>query len=156
MDRHPVPNHLLELRKRYRRYHEASEDRMHRCPASLAGNDALFSDIILPVNTTFEVEDIVPCIRQGDSFQSVLFMKEAIAPIGESKSDYQAVCEVSKKLGKYEEVTEGKTDAELIRAVFDGMEFNRFVSWEEFEEKGYFVIPVARTGRKTPRVYTCL
>jgi len=66
------------------------------------------------------------------------------------KSDYQAVCEVSKKLGKYEEVTEGKTDAELIRAVFDGMEFNRFVSWEEFEEKGYFVIPVAPDWEQDP------
>jgi molybdopterin guanine dinucleotide-containing S/N-oxide reductase-like protein len=113
-------------------------------------NDSLFSDIILPVNTTLEVEDIVPCLRDGDSFQSVVLMKDAISPIGESKSDYEAVCEVARKLGKYEEVTEGRTAAELVRAVFDGMGFDRLVSWEEFQEKGYVVIPVAQDWEKDP------
>jgi len=113
-------------------------------------NDALFSDIILPANTTLEVEDIMPCIRQGDHFQSVLLMRQAIEPIGESKSDYEAVCEVAKKLGKYEEVTDGKTVEELVKAVFDGMGFNNFISWEEFQEKGYYVIPVAPDWEKDP------
>lgn len=66
-------------------------------------NDVLFADIILPVNTTFEVNDIVPCLRDGDSFQTVLLMNKAIEPIGESKSDYEAVCEVAKKLMLQEE-----------------------------------------------------
>ena len=113
-------------------------------------NDALFSDIILPANTTLEVEDIVPCIRDGDSFQTVLLMKEAIQPIGESKSDYESVLEVAKKLGKYDEVTEGMTPKELVRAVFDGMGFDRLVSWEEFQEKDYVVIPVAQDWEKAP------
>lgn len=113
-------------------------------------NDVLFADIILPVNTTFEVNDIVPCLRDGDSFQTVLLMNKAIEPIGESKSDYEAVCEVAKKLDKYEEVTEGKTEAELIKAVFDGMGFNKLISWEEFQEKQYYVIPVAKDWDKAP------
>ncbi len=69
-------------------------------------------------------------------------MKQAIPPIGESKSDYEAVLEVAKKLGRFDDVTEGLTNAELIRAVFDSMGFDQHVSWEEFEEKGYWVIPV--------------
>lgn len=113
-------------------------------------NDVLFADIILPVNTTFEVNDIVPCLRDGDSFQTVLLMNKAIEPIGESKSDYEAVCEVAKKLDKYEEVTGGKTEEELIKAVFDGMGFNKLISWEEFKEKQYYVIPVAKDWDKAP------
>jgi trimethylamine-N-oxide reductase (cytochrome c) len=117
-------------------------------------NDCLYADIILPVNTTLEVEDISPCIRDGESFQSLVHMKEAITPIGESKSNYEAVCEIAKKLGKYKEVTEGKTSAELVRDVFDGMGFDKLISWEEFVEKGYYVIPVAEDWDKdTPGLY---
>ena len=113
-------------------------------------NDALFSDIILPINTTLEVEDIVPCIRDGDSFQSIVLMKDAISPLGESKSDYEAVLEVAKKLGKYNEVTEGRTPKDLVRAVFDSMGFDKLVSWEEFQEKDYCVIPVAKDWEEVP------
>jgi len=113
-------------------------------------NDVLLSDIILPTNTTMEVDDIMPCIRQGDSFQSLINMKQAVEPIGESKSDYEAVCEVAKKLGMYEEVTEGMTASELVRAVFDGMGFDKYISWEEFDEKGYWVLPVAEDWESDP------
>ena len=111
-------------------------------------NDCLFADIILPVATTIETEDISPCIREGDSFQSLLLSKAAIQPVGESKSNYETVCEIAKKLGKYEEVTEGMSVPELMRAVFDGMGFDKYLSWEEFEEKGYYVIPVAKDWEK--------
>ena len=113
-------------------------------------NDCLSADIILPGNTTMEVEDIEPCIRQGDSFQTLLLMKQAISPIGESKSDFEAVCEVAGKLGKLEAVTEGKTVAELEKIVFDSLSFAGGVDWEEFKEKNYYVIPVAKDWEKDP------
>jgi molybdopterin guanine dinucleotide-containing S/N-oxide reductase-like protein len=113
-------------------------------------NDVLFSDIILPVTTTLEVDDIMPCIRQGCHFQSLLLMRKAIEGIGEAKSDFEAVCEVAKKLGMYEEVTAGATVEELQKAVFDGMGFNNFVSWDEFKEKDYYVIPVDPDWDKDP------
>jgi len=113
-------------------------------------NDCLFADIILPANTTLEVEDIIPIIRQGVQFQSLVLMKQAIKPIGESKSDFEVVCEVAKKLSKHEEVTEGRTVEELEKAVFDGMGFNNFISWEEFREKSYYVIPIAPDWEKDP------
>jgi trimethylamine-N-oxide reductase (cytochrome c) len=77
-------------------------------------------------------------------------MRQAIKPIGESKSDYEVVCEVAKKLNKYDEVTDGKTVEELIKAVFDGMGFDDNVSWEEFNEKGYYVFPVAKDWEQDP------
>ncbi len=113
-------------------------------------NDCLYADIILPTNTTLEVDDIMPCMRDGDSFQTLIRMRQAIAPVGESKSDYEAVCAVAEKLGMLEQVTDGFNNEELIRAVFDGMQFDRFVTWEEFDDKDYFVIPYTEDWQKWP------
>src|SRR5665811_1770119 len=84
-------------------------------------NDCLFADIVLPTNTTLEVDDISPCVRDGDSFQSVILMRQAIEPIGESKSDYEAIVEVAKKLGMEEAVTEGFSIQDLIHETYTGM-----------------------------------
>ena len=45
--------------------------------------------------------------------------RQAMKPIGESKSDYEIVLEIARKLGMYEEVTEGKTIEEWIKYFFD-------------------------------------
>ena len=104
-------------------------------------NDCVYADIILPTNTTLEVNDIMLNLRDGDSFQSVLYMRKAIEPVGESRSDYEAVCAVAEKMGMLDAVTDGFSEAELIKGVFYGMKFDKIVSWEEFEEKEYFVVP---------------
>ena len=72
-------------------------------------NDCLYADIILPANTTMEVEDIVTNVRQGPHFASVILQEKAIEPVGESKSDYEIVLAVAEKLGMTEQFTEGKT-----------------------------------------------
>jgi trimethylamine-N-oxide reductase (cytochrome c) len=92
----------------------------------------------------------MPCIRPGCHFQSLLLMNKAIEEIGEARSDFEAVAEVAKKLGIYEEVTAGKTVEELQKAIFDGMGFKNFLSWEEFKEKQYYPIPVAQGWEKDP------
>ena len=81
-------------------------------------NDCLIADIILPGNTTFEVEDLVPNTRPGIELLSAGLQRQAIKPIGESKSDYEIVLEVAKKLGMYEAVTEGKSIEEWIKTSF--------------------------------------
>ncbi|MCK5433686.1 MAG: molybdopterin-dependent oxidoreductase, partial [Dehalococcoidales bacterium] len=113
-------------------------------------NDCLLADIILPANTTFEVDDIVGNIMLGIELQSVTFEKQAITPIGESKSDPEIVFEVAKKLGKYEEVTEGKTTEDLIKSVFDAMVPKGAISWEEFQEKEYYIFPTATDWENDP------
>ena len=80
----------------------------------------------------------------------MLLQRWAIKPIGESKSDYEAVLEVARKLGKYEEVTEGKTVEDWIKTFFSDMSLHDFVSWEEFDEKEYYVIPVAEDWEDEP------
>jgi anaerobic selenocysteine-containing dehydrogenase len=66
-------------------------------------NDCLYADIILPSNTNMEVDDIVTNTRQGTQHHSVILMNKAIEPIGESKSDYEVVLEIAKKMGKEKE-----------------------------------------------------
>jgi len=106
-------------------------------------NDCLYADIILPSNTTLEVDDIVTNTRQGTQHHAVNIQAQAIQPVGESKSDYEVVLEIAKKLGKEQEFSEGKTIRDLQKQVFDNMELSRFIPWEEFEEKQYVVLPTA-------------
>ncbi len=105
-------------------------------------NDCLLADIILPTNTKYEEEDI------GDDpmscqFASVFLEEKCMEPIGESKSDYEAVCAVAKKLGLLEEYTEGKSVEEWIKHGFDtsGLAEAGLCTWEELKEKKYYVIP---------------
>ena len=107
-------------------------------------NDCLYADLILPANTTLEVEDIVTNTRQGPHFQSIAIQEQAIPPIGESMSDYEIVLEVAKKLGLGDRFSENKTTKQLEREVFDNMSMPDFLTWEEFEDKKYFVFPVAK------------
>jgi molybdopterin guanine dinucleotide-containing S/N-oxide reductase-like protein len=113
-------------------------------------NDCLSADIVLPANTHFEVDDIMINSMQGVQLENVLLQKQAIKPIGESKSDYEIMLEVARKLGKYEEITEGRTVADLIKYVYDGLGLAEVISWEEFNEKQYYVYPTAPDWEKDP------
>jgi trimethylamine-N-oxide reductase (cytochrome c) len=112
-------------------------------------NDCLLADIIIPSNTTFESSDIMPNMRQGMPCASVNLQRQAVQPIGESKSDYEAVLEVAKKLGLYDKVTEGKSVDDWIKYVFDDL-LSGFISWEEFQQKQYYVFPIAPDWEKDP------
>ncbi|MGI9952705.1 molybdopterin-dependent oxidoreductase [Moorellaceae bacterium AZ2] len=105
-------------------------------------NDCLFADIILPINTKFEEEDIGVDIFSGN-FNLIFYEGQCIEPIGESKSDYEAVAEVAKKLGLYEEYTRGMSVEDLIKAGFEQSGVNEMISYEEFRQKEYFVVPTA-------------
>jgi molybdopterin guanine dinucleotide-containing S/N-oxide reductase-like protein len=113
-------------------------------------NDVLFADIILPVNTTLEEEDIMTNVREGVQFYSAAFQEQAIKPIAESKSDFETVLEVAKKVGKYQEVTKGKTFEEMMEDIFKFLGLQRFISWEELKEKGYYLFPLAPDWEQDP------
>jgi anaerobic selenocysteine-containing dehydrogenase len=111
-------------------------------------NDTVFADIILPTNTKLEEEDIAQLHKAP--LKGITIEEQAIEPIGESMSDYEAVGEVAKKLGLYEEYTGGKTVREKIKLGFEGSGLQELISWEEFEEKKYFITPTAPDWEKTP------
>ncbi|MFH1490473.1 MAG: molybdopterin dinucleotide binding domain-containing protein, partial [Pseudomonadota bacterium] len=113
-------------------------------------NDCLFADIILPSNTHLEVEDIVTNIRQGTSMPNVMITERAVEPIGESKSNFEVVVEIAKKLGMEETLTENMSTEDMQKSIFGYMGIDKFITWEEFREKGYYLYDVAEDWEDDP------
>jgi trimethylamine-N-oxide reductase (cytochrome c) len=105
-------------------------------------NDCIFSDIILPVTTKVEDNDIG---SRGDGCQYtfVAYEKRAVQPVGESKSDYEIAVEIAKKLGVEEEVTEGKSIDEWIEYGYENSGIKDMISLEKLKENGYYIVPVS-------------
>ncbi len=115
-------------------------------------NDCLLADIILPANTTLEVEDIESAIGVGGSqFPAVCFQQQSIKPVGESKSDLEVVLEIARILGLEKEITGGKTVEEWMHYFFDHQYgLSEVISWEDFKKKQYYVCPVAKDWENDP------
>jgi anaerobic selenocysteine-containing dehydrogenase len=86
----------------------------------------------------------------GGAYATLFIEDQAIPSIGESKSDFEAVGEVAKKLGMYEEYTGGRTVQEKIRQAYENSGVAEMVSWEELNEKGYYVIPPRPNWENAP------
>ena len=110
-------------------------------------NDCLFADLILPVNTKFEERDI-STDTMGGQFYLVVNEEKAIEARGESYSDYEISCLVAERLGLLQEYTGGKSIEDLVDIGFDGSGVKDRVSYEEFKEKGYYVVPPRPADRK--------
>jgi trimethylamine-N-oxide reductase (cytochrome c) len=113
-------------------------------------NDAILGDIILPINTKLEEGDIGRMSAGGRSVHGALMEYQAIDPIGESLSDFQAVGEIAKKLGLYEEFTCGMTLDEKMELSFHNMELDQVISWEDFCDKQYYIVPSDPDWEKVP------
>jgi trimethylamine-N-oxide reductase (cytochrome c) len=112
-------------------------------------NDALLADIILPVNTKLEEDDIAGDIFSGQ--YNLLFPEhKCVDPLGESYSDYEIVCMLAERLGLHEEYTGGKTIPELIKYGWETSRCADLISWEELNEKGYLVVPTADGWEDVP------
>ena len=112
-------------------------------------NDTVFADIILPVNTKFEEEDFAQ-ISSASPLKGIAYEKKAIEPLGESLSDYEAVGEVAKKMGLYEEYTSGMTVPEKIKWAYEVCGLKDNLTWEEFQDKEYYYIPTEDDWEKYP------
>jgi len=110
-------------------------------------NDCQFADVILPVSTKFEQEDIV-ADHMGGQFYTIIRQRKCIEPIGESKSDYEIVCMVAEKLGLLEEYTGGKTVEERIRHGFETSNVQDMITYEELEKNGYWIMPTDPEWKK--------
>jgi len=110
-------------------------------------NDCLFADILLPVNTKFEEDDIGNDLHSGQ-FSTLMNEEKCIEPIGESRSDYETVCMIAEKMGVLDEFTEGKTIEEWIKYGFETSGVADYISYEEFKEKGYYVVPTDPEWKK--------
>ncbi len=112
-------------------------------------NDCQFADIILPVNTKFEEQDITTDSESGQ-FATVMSGGQCIEPLGESKSDYEAVCMIADKFGLLDKYTGGKSIDEWVKLCFENSGIQDMITYEEFQEKGYFVVPTDPDWKKLP------
>jgi molybdopterin guanine dinucleotide-containing S/N-oxide reductase-like protein len=113
-------------------------------------NDCFYSDLLLPVSTHYELDDISSNFAMGVQFQSVLLCDKAIEPIAESKSDLQIVYEVAKKMGLYEAVSEGKSIEDWRKYTYNGFGMMPVMTWEDFKDKQYYLFPPAKDWQKDP------
>ncbi len=121
-------------------------------------NDVHFADVILPVSTRYEVEDIGYDNYSG-CFNTIVHSDQAVAPFAESKSDWFCVQEVAKKLEKlygdeenykniYERYTGGRTVESSVKATYDSSRALKYRSYEDFMDAGYTSIPHAKDWKE--------
>jgi trimethylamine-N-oxide reductase (cytochrome c) len=80
----------------------------------------------------------------------VLLQHKCIEPLGESKSDFQIFLELSQRLGLGAYFSEGMTELDWVKRVFDASDLPRRISWKQFLKKGYYVVPALPEGRRDP------
>jgi trimethylamine-N-oxide reductase (cytochrome c) len=112
-------------------------------------NECTFADIVLPSNTKIEEEDIGIDIFSG-SYNSIFYEGQAIDPVGESKSDYEIVGEIAKKLGLYNEFTEEKSIEDWVKIGFETSGVQEISTYENFLEKEYVMVPTAPDWESDP------
>lgn len=100
-------------------------------------NDSLFADLILPVTTCVEDDDTV-----GGSMVVSLRHASITPPgcdrVGESKSDFEIACELGERFGVREQIDMGMTQAEWHKFGFDQSRLGEEISWEEWNERGFY------------------
>ena len=122
--------------------------------------EAKFADIILPACTNFERWDIgefagchgyIPDSTSQVNHRVISLQKKCIEPLGESKSDYEIFAFLSKRLGLYDVYTEGgMTELDWVKRMFDASDLPKYISWDDFFTKGYFVVPMPEDYKSTP------
>lgn len=121
--------------------------------------EAKFADIILPACTQLERWDIGEWSntsgyahhQQGQlNHRVVALQHKCIEPLGESKSDYQIFWDIAKRLGLGTYYSEGMTEFDWCKRVFDSSDLPRHISWKQFLRKGYFVVPAEGDQTREP------
>jgi molybdopterin guanine dinucleotide-containing S/N-oxide reductase-like protein len=119
-----------------------------------------FADVILPACTNFERYDIsefgncsgyIPDNHTQTNHRVIVFQKKCIEPLGESKSDYDIFAAVTARMGIGDLFTDGGRDEyDWCREYFAATDLPKYITFEEFERKGYFVVPMPDDYVSTP------
>ena len=114
------------------------------------GSESSFPDILLPACTNLERNDLgewANCggyttnAHIGNNYRVIVREQKCIEPMGESKSDYEILTLISERLGLKEKFTEGNSEDDWAKLFYDSSDLAKIMSWEEFNKKGYFIVP---------------
>jgi molybdopterin guanine dinucleotide-containing S/N-oxide reductase-like protein len=121
--------------------------------------EAKFADILLPACTSFERWDISEFANCGGYIQHsfnqcnhrvALMQHKCIEPLGESKSDFMIFLEIAKRLGFSAVFSEGVTEIDWCKRLFDATDLTKVRSWKAFLKKGYYVVPAPKEEMRDP------
>jgi molybdopterin guanine dinucleotide-containing S/N-oxide reductase-like protein len=119
--------------------------------------EAKFADIILPACTSFERWDIGEFAHAGGyvmhsflqcNHRVMVMQHKCIEPLGESKSDYEIFLEIAKRLGLAAPYSEGMSQFDWCKRLFDATDLPKVIPWKKFLKKGYYVVPPPRKDEK--------
>ncbi len=122
-------------------------------------SETRFADVILPACTQLERDDVgewgaiggyTVHASSGCNFRVIVRQHKCIEPLWESKSDYEIFSLISERLGLREEYTEGKTELDWAKSFFDISDLPKYISWEDFNRKGYFIANLPHNYKSTP------
>jgi trimethylamine-N-oxide reductase (cytochrome c) len=121
--------------------------------------EARFADIILPACTNFERWDISEFANCGGYIQHsfnqcnhrvAVMQHKCIEPLGESRSDFRIFLELAKRLGFSAMFSEGVTEIDWCKRLFDATDLPTEISWKDFLTKGYYVVPAPKEAERAP------
>ena len=105
---------------------------------------ARHADIVLPATTTLERNDL----GVGERDRFIFAMHQAIAPLGEARSDYDIFSGLATRLGIAEAYTEGRDEMEWIRHLYEiarQQAAQHALTWPDFEtfwDEGHVEVPL--------------
>jgi molybdopterin guanine dinucleotide-containing S/N-oxide reductase-like protein len=118
-----------------------------------------YSDIIFPACTNLERNDIAEFSNCGwmspDTMSScnhriIVYQQKCIEPLGDSRTDYWIFCQLAERMGIKKEYTEGRSEEEWIRKMFDWSDLPKSIAFEEFQQKGYYLVPLPESYKPAP------
>jgi trimethylamine-N-oxide reductase (cytochrome c) len=121
--------------------------------------EAKFADIILPACTNFERWDIGEFASSGGyihhnynqcNHRVITLQHKCIEPLGESKSDYEIFRMIATKLGVGAYFSEGSSELEWVRRLYNGTDLPEKISWKKFLKKGYYIVPPPKEEDRDP------
>ncbi len=112
--------------------------------------DAMWADIVLPINTNLEHNDVSEAARGSGSARTPVsvssrisvYQHQCIEPLYESKTDWQVFTGIADRLGFADKYTEGNSEDDWLRKLYELS--STPLSWEAFKAKGYYVFPLRK------------
>jgi len=124
--------------------------------------DCRFADVILPACTNFERYDIsewanangfIPHNHTQLNHRVITLQHKCIEPLGESRSDYNIFLSIAKRLGLGLYFSEGMSELDWVKRMFDGSDLPKKVSFRKLLRKGYYVVPNPPEKARTSVAY---
>jgi molybdopterin guanine dinucleotide-containing S/N-oxide reductase-like protein len=97
-----------------------------------------YSDIVLPACLSAERTDIGESTTP--SYNITLWHK-LIEPLGERKTDLDICTGIMERLGLKDKFTDGNSEEDWLRKLYEFSDASKDLPWEQFKEKGYYVPP---------------